>query len=370
MSYRFSTVQRLALWKAFGERCAYSSEPLFYKDLNIDHILPESLLRSPEDLEKLKRSYGLGSEFEINSYYNWLPVHGKFNRQKGSRVFDEATARFFLAMAKDNYQRTIELETEYSRLINRDDVLVPLGAAIESGILSTSEAIEYVRGLTEEERFLLLKDLTFIERAVSDSVVRKDAEKLRQMPVQHGDPSERGLLLTNGLGLERRVTTCAEHQAAKSNGFYASTTYAMKMESFFNETCGVIDALSRARAPQRSHLRRPHVGIHDLHLLPVSVLARMKDDPDLTAAALDGATVQDWVDEGRVFIKGASQYSIHLEHQMGQVLMELLRADFNGDGIEEILVSSYDYAIGGSHGYGYVLELTRLSEESLFSVVE
>ena len=53
---------------------------------------------------------------------------------------------------------------------------------------------------------------------------------------------------------------------------------------------------------------------------------------------------------------------------MGKDLRELLRADFNGDGIEDILVYSY-YTIGGTFGYGDVFVLTRRGESDRFSVL-
>lgn len=370
MKYRISTLQRLTLWRSFGERCAYSAEPLSYRDLHIDHILPERLIELPEEMQRLIENLGLGAEFEINSYFNWLPVHGKFNRQKGQLLFDEPTARFYLSLARERYPRTVELEARYKRQMMQGKVLLPLGAAIESGVLSPTEAIQYVHGLTDDEGFQLVKEIRFTSLQVPGRITKEEAESLMHQPVEHGNPYEQGLVLGNNFGEERRVTTCLEHRVARSEGFYAFTTYAMKMESFFNETCGILNALRSARTPELSYIREPRVGVHDLALVPVSVLSRMRDDPDLKAAALEGDTIQDWVDQGRVAIKAASPFSIHLEHEMGQVLSELMRADFNADGLEDILVSSYEYAIGGSHSYGTVLKLGRLSPTGPFTLLE
>lgn len=368
--YRFTTLQRLALWRAFGERCAYSGEPLLYKDLQIDHILPESLLDSPDELQRLMENYGLDPEFEINSYYNWLPVHGRFNRQKGSLVFEEPAARFFLSMVRHRYPQTVALEAQYKRRMKRSGVLLPLGAAIESGVLSATEAIQFVQDLTEKGGFELVKEIGFVGRESPSRLTKADAENLIHQPVQHGNSHELGLVLTDGLGSERRVTSCLEHAQAQSDGFYASTTYSMKMESFFNETCGVLAALRSATVPELSYIRKPRVGVHNLELLPVSILSRMHEDPGLEAAALEGVTVQDWVEEGRVLIKAASEYSINLENEMGQILSELVRADFNGDGLEEILASNYEYAIGGSFGYGSVLMIARASPTDRFTILK
>jgi hypothetical protein len=54
---------------------------------------------------------------------------------------------------------------------------------------------------------------------------------------------------------------------------------------------------------------------------------------------------------------------------MGQQLIEVARADFNGDGIEEILLFEYTWAIGGTFGAGGMRILTRKNEDALFEEV-
>ena len=39
---------------------------------------------------------------------------------------------------------------------------------------------------------------------------------------------------------------------------------------------------------------------------------------------------------------------------MGKTYWEILRADLNNDGIEDILLGAYSYAIGGTLGFGDV----------------
>jgi 5-methylcytosine-specific restriction endonuclease McrA len=368
--YRFSTFERLAIWEAFEKKCAYSREPISYSDLHIDHILPERLLQNPKELSAIKERLELGPEFAVNSYYNWIPTHSGFNLQKGGMTFDESTSRYFLEIAKKNYDKTVSVEQRYKRVAEQEKMLLPLSAAIESGAVSRDDALRYLGTLSEKDSLLLLSELAFCDRRISGEIGLDEAESLLDLAVRHGDPGEEGLLLVGGGG-EIRVHTCSEFFAAKAAGFYASTTYAMKMESFFNETCGAVKYLSIAEIPEKSYITAPRVGILDLDLLPLSVLSTMApdQDDDLKAAIASGKSIQDWVNEGHVHIKRVSQYSIHLEHRMGQVLQELLRADFNGDGVEDILVYSYCYAIGGTFGYGDVFVLARLGESEQFSVL-
>ena len=54
---------------------------------------------------------------------------------------------------------------------------------------------------------------------------------------------------------------------------------------------------------------------------------------------------------------------------MGQLLREVVRADFNNDGIEDILLFEYHYATQGTLGFGGVIVLTRKSMNGKFEVV-
>lgn len=111
--YKFSVAQRVALWKAHKKCCVYSGEPLNYKDLHIDHILPESLLSKPEELKSIIKEYGLNSDFDINSYYNLIPTLSRCNLQKGSKIFKKSTALFYLEIAEQKYSEVLKEEKKF-----------------------------------------------------------------------------------------------------------------------------------------------------------------------------------------------------------------------------------------------------------------
>ncbi|NKL25405.1 hypothetical protein GFL92_01040 [Rhizobium leguminosarum bv. viciae] len=54
----------------------------------IDHIIPESLATNSQRLHEVLTKFGLGDDFELNSYENWLPSCGACNRAKRNRVFE------------------------------------------------------------------------------------------------------------------------------------------------------------------------------------------------------------------------------------------------------------------------------------------
>jgi 5-methylcytosine-specific restriction endonuclease McrA len=104
--YAFTSIQRMAIWKAHKSKCAYCGKIIPFNDLEIDHILPESLLGNSDKLERTKLEYGLDSEFDINSYYNWIPSCKSCNKRKSNRPFSESSARFYIEMvARPRYEK-------------------------------------------------------------------------------------------------------------------------------------------------------------------------------------------------------------------------------------------------------------------------
>ena len=373
--HKFSTAQRVALWQAYNKRCAISGEPLSFEQLHIDHILPEKLLNNSEELEHLKANYGLKENFDINGYYNWLPVRSRINLQKGGLIYSESNARYYLEIAQRHYGKVLKYEQRFNKYIAKEELLLPLKAAIEIGIFSSQEAIKYLEGLSNDEQFYLLNELHFNERIISGYINHSYFDDLVELSVDFGASIEEGLELVNNTKETVCIKTCQEFFEAKKLGFYALTTYAMKVESKFNQTCGIVESFSKARVPQESYISNSRIGLVDLNFLPISILASLSSSPEdneeKIIAIASGKSVQDWVDEGLVKIKKVTQHSIHIEHnQMGQILSELLRADFNNDGVEDVLIFSYAYAIKGSFGYGNVLTITRHHiNEKLFTLL-
>src|SRR4051812_3144094 len=69
-----SIKQRVSLVRAYKGICPYCNQPIAsLADLEVDHIIPESLKES--ELKPLLGRIGFPT-LQINSYRNWLPVHG------------------------------------------------------------------------------------------------------------------------------------------------------------------------------------------------------------------------------------------------------------------------------------------------------
>jgi len=62
----FSVIERRAIWEAYNKRCAYCEMVLSFRDLEIDHVVPQSL--NEAELQSL----GL-SEHIVNLHIEKLP---------------------------------------------------------------------------------------------------------------------------------------------------------------------------------------------------------------------------------------------------------------------------------------------------------
>lgn len=70
-------------------------EPLDLLSMEVDHVIPETLLDTPEQLAAVLTEYDLPAGFNLQSFANWLPACGPCNNRKRSRVF-KATTRIQL----------------------------------------------------------------------------------------------------------------------------------------------------------------------------------------------------------------------------------------------------------------------------------
>lgn len=172
-------------------------------------------------------------------------------------------------------------------------------------------------------------------------------------------------MLKNREDDEIYVRTCREYHSAVMQGYEPTNTYAIKTSVWFKEIGGLLLALEGAAAPQRSYISNPKVGVTNLDLIPFSLMPDLSGDrPEL------GETFQEIVDKGIMIVEEAHPNLLRVEETgMGQQLREVARADFNNDGIEDILLFEYHAVTQGTLGYGGVVVLTRRSRDGKFEVI-
>ena len=85
--YQFSDGERWGVYTAQGDKCYMCARPLDLKSMQIDHVIPEHLLDTPERLAEVLNIFGLPADFDLNSFDNWMPSCLPCNNTKRGEVF-------------------------------------------------------------------------------------------------------------------------------------------------------------------------------------------------------------------------------------------------------------------------------------------
>ena len=369
---KFSAAEREAFWLTYQKKCPYTRQLLDLGGFQIDHILPEKLLDDPAKLEQIKTQLNLPADFDLGGYGNLLPCQPGANLQKGDSALDDGATRYFLSLASSKKKA---IEAHVARIAKRNKAgraIVLLLQAIDSGDLSPSQVAAILEKHIghPEEIFTLLQRLQFANADEVEVVAKADIAQLRDRPIKLGQNKDiDGVSLTKNPAEKIYVRTCREYDAAIEEGFYAQTTFDITMEIFFRHQCGLLKALQSARTAQNSFINKPRVGIVDLKLLPFTLFPVLGDDLDRINKP---STYQEGVDDGSIIVREVRQNLLSVRERGGgmhQQLVEVARADFDGDGIEDILVYNYFSVTDGTFRSGGVLALTRKSPDGLFEIV-
>jgi 5-methylcytosine-specific restriction endonuclease McrA len=340
-------VERIAIWTAHSKKCAYCGEPIKYPDLEIDHILPQSIAKSPDKLNQLISQLALPSDFSIFDLRNLLSVHRACNSRKGDKVFNESNARFFLEIADHKLTRIEDLISKLELEASRDKLLALVRAALQSGNTDLGELLDTV---SETDKFPLNATIHF-ESGSWDVVA--DSERINGLLDERVDLNaqgyESGARLTDGKGSDISVSTCREYRAAIRAGYYPSDNVNLRASFVLATTSAILEAASCARLAPISYIRSPRHGVTNFSLLPATLAPTKRSDRSDIVSLSGCTTIQELVEAGSISARILSDTSIEIECQdQGIVLTELMRADFDNNGVEEILVKSHFYIKSGT----------------------
>lgn len=174
--------------------------------------------------------------------------------------------------------------------------------------------------------------------------------------------------MTRHGGKKFTVYTCREWEKAQGEQAYSATTYDMAMEGFLIHTCGLLFELQRAKLALKSFIANPRVTLANLDLLPVEILFSASDEETLKKERLRGMTVSEVVASKDIEMEDAGAVTVSYEG-FRQSFWEAARADFNGDGFEDILVFTGGRAEGATMGYADYFVLTRTRPSGPLKVI-
>jgi hypothetical protein len=365
MSGTLSVVERIAIWTAHSKRCAYCEEPLNYADLEIDHIIPRSLRKMPQELQDLLAQLSLQANFDLDSHENLLPTHGDCNFRKKDRVFSQANVRFFLEIAQGKLStirgliRQIEIES------SREKLLALVEAALQSGNTDLGELAEIA---VKTSKFPLNATIEF-ESGIWE--VKADPDKINKLydepVVLDGKGRQEGIRFTNGKGSELSIRTCREYKSAITAGYYPSDNMELKFSFTLETASAMLEAASRARLAPISYIRSPRLGVTNLDLLPGLLAPTRRQDRSEIVSVSEADSIQTLIEKGSISVQILSNSRVTIEcEEQGVTMTELMRADFDYDGVEEILVQMHYFINGATFRSLDIVLLRRRNPDSMF----
>lgn len=159
------------------------------------------------------------------------------------------------------------------------------------------------------------------------------------------------------------VGTINECQSVQRYGFFPDSDFDIEARAHFDRASDILSACQIAQKPKDSFL----VPISRIELLPARCLSMFNDAT--SDGQLDGhVTVGNLHTRGDCKLIDATEMSITIQAGAHCRLTELLRADLDGDGLEDVLVWQ-EYFDCRSRYRSSSIVLTRLGRTKLFSVV-
>jgi hypothetical protein len=290
MSGTLSGVERIAIWTAHSKRCAYCEEPLKYTELEIDHILPQSLCKRPQELQDLLTLLSLPANYDLDSLENLLPAHGSCNSRKKASVFSQANARFFLEIAHEKLGTIRGLIRQLEIESSREKLFALVEAALQSGSTDLGELTEVA---VKTSKFPLDAVVVF-ESGTWE--VKADPEKIIKLldepVVLHVEGGREGVRFTDGKGSEFTIRTCREYKSAITAGYYPSNNLELRFSYTLATASAVLEAASRAKLATTSYLRSPRLGVTSLNLLPGKLAPTCRADGSKITSVSDADSIQ------------------------------------------------------------------------------
>ena len=215
---------------------------------------------------------------------------------------------------------------------------------------------------TEDITFELFKPIVFADGSEVNTITKAEIEALRNLPIDMGRNTFAATL--ENKGDKRIVRTCREYDEAISAGYRPASNADIGLAAWFKYPCGTLQLLERATCHKRSFLPQD---LFDLKLLPLKLFPVMTDYEQTYGRDIENETYHDQAETGELEVIEKSPHRFGCKFKGSRYyLTEVVRADFNGDGTEDVLFYEADYAIGGTHRVYNLLILTRKSSEAKY----
>ncbi len=176
------------------------------------------------------------------------------------------------------------------------------------------------------------------------------------------------------------VRNCSAYQKLTKEGWYAASTREMRREAYFNRACGTLGYLQKAGKPEKGYFKENGLSFEDTKSLMEVPPFRIVEDPVKSVSAESAEVTKNLkpfkdIDPDKklkllesevseAIVKSeVGVWSLEASGQKARV-QELAYADFNADGVGDILVFIQISAVEATASIGQVGYLEKKSEDS------
>lgn len=361
----FDTPTRTGIWNAYKAKCFYCNADIEFKDLQIDHIIPESL--SEHELHELILEYGLNESFTVNSFENLVPAHRICNQKKTNDVFNKATIHYYLGLTTKKVRSIVEEISKLKRKSYFNQLKSKIVSALEQDYIDVDELIKLINEKRNvdwyKKEIKLPIAINFEDGPLDIFSFDKNFDNLYNKQIIFGG-TYKSIDLRNDSDVDITISNLKEWIEATKNGFYPFTNADIKMSENVDFLANLLKALKSAKLSKVSFLDDPWIDIESIDYLSPKIIY----DPEekLVVNIQNGESIGDIYRKKLIKLVKTDLFDISIEFNgLRTSISEQFRADLNDDGIEDILVRVWYNAINGSLGFGETLVLTRKSTKSL-----
>ena len=224
-------------------------------------------------------------------------------------------------------------------------------------------------GEAAEVIFHLRVPLRFADGREVKAIAKPEIDGLRDLRVSFGENVDiESVRLEKKKGDVIEVRTCREYEAGLKRGYSPENNMQRKLASFFKYPCAVLKALEIASVAEESFIT--DVGVANVALLPFTVFPYIGEYKNRQAFAKDlQTTYQQKIETGELVVRESTEHVLEIESEgMVQTLREIVRADFNNDGLEDVLIDEGNWVRQGTYSAYGLIVLTRKSLQGKFEV--
>ena len=357
---RIETVVRWALYETYNHKCFYCDKPIEWNCLEIDHIIPESY---EKHLDTIIDMYGLEKGFNINSLQNLVPVHSSCNRRKSDILANSTSIHFWLMLTKQNLHK---VEKEIKR-IKKNANFEKITSAVECGLeydeLNIKELYFYIYEQFLRRTITLNNPILFQKTSINKFIIGQSNDDVDNLVIEM-PKGIYGLKLVNESNESTIVYTLKEWRTATNNGFYAFSSYDIKMSSYFSFLDELLVSIENAKNAKHSFV--DGVYLSDIDKLSSNIFRHFQTEDKFD----ENVSLKELNDNEKIKVTIISESKILIESESERLLLEeQYRADITRDGYKDIFIKGGFSLIGGTLGFGFTMILSRNNENSLITPV-